>query len=238
AALHIKHTLRRNYPIIGRLRYTFDSIRPETRQRFSAGELGGKPFTRRQRSIVRQRAKNEKHTVAVGMQDDPNRIGYAWASRPAYPKHVTNTNFRVTIGSSLCEHPYSASIYNLSAMSYGALSKKAIAALNKGAKLGGFAHNTGEGGISPYHRNGGDLIWQIGTGYFGCRDENGFFSDELFKEKATFPEVKMIELKLSQGAKPGHGGLLPAEKNTEEVASIRHVQPFTTVHSPSSHTAF
>lgn len=237
-AFQTKHTLRKNYPIIGRLRYTLESIRPEMRQYFFEGELDGKPFNRRQRSIVYQRAKNEKQTVAFGMQDDPNRIGYEWASHSAYPKHVTDTNFRITVGSSQCTQPYSASIYNISAMSYGALSKKAISALNKGAKLGGFAHNTGEGGISPYHRHGGDLIWQIGTGYFGCRDENGFFSDELFKEKANFPEVKMIELKLSQGAKPGHGGLLPAEKNTEEVAQIRHVQPFTTVHSPSSHTAF
>ena len=233
-----KHTLRKNYPIIGRLRYVLESVRPELRQYFFEGELDGKPFNRRERSIVYQRAKNQKQTVSFGMQDDPNRIGYEWASHSVYPKHVTNTDFRVLIGNDQCSQPYSASIYNISAMSYGALSKKAITSLNKGAQIGKFAHNTGEGGISSYHRSGGDLIWQIGTGYFGCRDENGFFSDELFKERSAYPEVKMIELKLSQGAKPGHGGLLPAEKNTEEVAKIRSIKPFTTVHSPSSHSAF
>lgn len=233
-----RHTLRKNYPIIGRFRYMLESIRPEFRQYFFEGELDGKPFNRRERSIVYQRAKNEKQTVSFGMQDDPNRIGYEWASHSVYPKNVSNTNFRTTIGNEQCSQPYSASILNISAMSYGALSKKAIMSLNKGAKLGGFAHNTGEGGISGYHRSGGDLIWQIGTGYFGCRDEQGFFSDELFKERSHYPEVKMIELKLSQGAKPGHGGLLPAEKNTEEVAAIRSIKPFTTVHSPSYHSAF
>lgn len=233
-----KHTIRKNYPIIGRLRYILEEIRPELRQYFWEGELDGKPFNRRERSIVYQRAKNEKQTVSFGMQDDPNRLGYEWASHSVYPKDVSDFNFRTLIGNSQCSQPYSASIYNISAMSYGALSKKAITSLNKGAKLGGFAHNTGEGGISPYHRSGGDLIWQIGTGYFGCRDEHGFFSDELFAERSKYDDVKMIELKLSQGAKPGHGGLLPAEKNTEEVSKIRNVKPHTTVHSPSSHSAF
>lgn len=233
-----KHTIRKNYPIMARFRYLFESIRPEMRQYFWEGELDGKPFNRRERSIVYQRAKNEKQTVSFGMQDDPNRIGYEWASHSVYPKHITDDNFRTMIGSDLCSQPYNASIYNISAMSYGALSKRAITALNEGAKIGGFAHNTGEGGISQYHRSGGDLIWQIGTGYFGCRDENGYFNDELFKERANYPEVKMIELKLSQGAKPGHGGLLPAEKNTPEIAKIRSITPYTTVHSPSGHTAF
>lgn len=237
-AFQTKHTIRKNYPIIGRLRYILESVRPELRQYFFEGELDGKPFNRRERSIVYQRAKNEKQTVSFGMQDDPNRIGYEWASHSVYPKHITDLNFRTTIGNSSCKQPYSASIYNISAMSYGALSKKAITALNKGAQLGGFAHNTGEGGISDYHRSGGDLIWQIGTGYFGCRTKDGNFSEELFKERTAYPEVKMIELKLSQGAKPGHGGLLPAEKNTIEVSKIRNVEPFTTVHSPSSHSAF
>lgn len=237
-AFQTKHTIRKNYPIIGRLRYILEEIRPELRQYFWEGELDGKPFNRRERSIVYQRAKNEKQTVAFGMQDDPNRIGYEWASHSVYPKTISDFNFRTLIGNEQCSQPYNASIYNISAMSYGALSKKAITSLNKGAKLGGFAHNTGEGGISPYHRSGGDLIWQIGTGYFGCRDEHGFFSEELFKERSQYPEVKMVELKLSQGAKPGHGGLLPAEKNTLEVSQIRNVKPHTTVHSPSSHTAF
>ena len=237
-AFQTKHTIRKNYPIIGRLRYILEEIRPELRQYFWEGELDGKPFNRRERSIVYQRAKNEKQTVSFGMQDDPNRIGYEWASHSVYPKSISDFNFRTLIGNEQCKQPYSASIYNISAMSYGALSKKAIESLNKGAKLGGFAHNTGEGGISSYHRSGGDLIWQIGTGYFGCRDEHGFFDDNLFKERSNYPDVKMIELKLSQGAKPGHGGLLPAEKNTVEVSKIRNVKPHTTVHSPSSHSAF
>jgi len=179
-----KHTIRKNYPIIGRIRYMLEEIRPELRQYFWEGELDGKPFNRRERSIVYQRAKNEKQTVSFGMQDDPNRIGYEWASHSVYPKDVSDFNFRTLIGNSQCSQPYSASIYNISAMSYGALSKKAIISLNKGAKLGGFAHNTGEGGISPYHRSGGVLIWQIGTGYFGCRDEHGFVNDELFAERS------------------------------------------------------
>ncbi len=233
-----KHTIRKNYPILGRFRYMFEAIRPEMRQYFFEGELDGKPFNRRERSIVYQRAKNEKQTVSFGMQDDPNRIGYEWASHSVYPKHVQNEDFRTLIGGDQCTQPYNASIYNISAMSYGALSKKAITSLNEGAKIGGFAHNTGEGGISQYHRSGGDLIWQIGTGYFGCRDEKGFFDDKLFEERSHYPEVKMIELKLSQGAKPGHGGLLPAEKNTPEIAKIRSIVPNTTVHSPSSHSAF
>lgn len=178
-----KHSIRKNYPIIGRLRYLFEGMRVELRQYFWENELDGKPFNRRERSIVYQRAKNEKQTVSFGMQDDPNRIGYQWASHSVYPKNLSDFNFRTLIGNSQCKQPYSASIYNISAMSYGALSKTAISSLNKGAKMGEFAHNTGEGGISPYHRSGGDLIWQIGTGYFGCRDENGFFSDALFQEK-------------------------------------------------------
>ncbi|AWG25733.1 FMN-binding glutamate synthase family protein [Flavobacterium kingsejongi] len=233
-----KHSIRKNYPLIGRLRYFFESVRPEFRQYFIEGELDGKPFNRRQRSIVYQRAKNVKQTISFGMQDDPNRIGYEWAAHSIYPKRADKNFFRTTIGNSQCQQPYSASIYNISAMSYGALSKTAISALNKGAQRGGFAHNTGEGGISDFHLQGGDLIWQIGTGYFGCRNEDGSFSGELFAERASYPQVKMIELKLSQGAKPGHGGLLPGEKNTPEIARIRSIKPFVAVHSPSSHTAF
>lgn len=235
--LQPRHALRRNYPVAGRIRYILESIRPELRQYFFEGELDGKPFSRRLRSIVYQRAKNVKQTVSFGMQDDPNRIGYEWAAHSIYPVAV-KSDFRVLIGNRSCLQPYNASVLNIGAMSYGALSKTAVSSLNKGAAMGGFAHNTGEGGISDYHLEGGDLIWQIGTGYFGCRDENGFFSDELFSEKAKHPNVKMIEVKLSQGAKPGHGGLLPSHKNTPEIAKIRNIQPFTTVHSPSAHTAF
>lgn len=233
-----KHSLRKNYPLVGRLRYFFESIRPEMRQYFIEGELDGKPFNRRQRSIVYQRAKNQKQTISFGMQDDPNRIGYEWAAHSVYPKKADIKTFRTMVGSSHCLQPYSASVLNIGAMSYGALSKTAVESLNKGAALGKFAHNTGEGGISEYHLQGGDVIWQIGTGYFGCRDEHGNFDEQLFAEKAALDHVKMIELKLSQGAKPGHGGLLPSHKNTPEIAAIRHIKPYTTVHSPSAHSAF
>lgn len=233
-----KHAIRKNYPLVGRLRYLFESIRPEFRQYFFEGELDGKPFNRRQRSIVYQRAKNVKQTISFGMQDDPNRIGYEWAAHSVYPKKADHTHFRVLIGNEQCKQPYSASIYNIGAMSYGALSKTAITALNKGAMKGSFAHNTGEGGISEFHLQGADIIWQIGTGYFGCRNDDGTFSEALFAAKSTLPQVKMIEIKLSQGAKPGHGGLLPAKKNTPEIAAIRNIKPFTSVHSPAAHSAF
>lgn len=233
-----KHTILKNYPVIGYFRYLFESIRPELRQYFWESELDGKPFSRRQRSIVYQRAKNEKQTVAFGMQDDPDTPGHTWVAHSIFPVEIKDKDLRVTIGNSFCSQPYDASILNIGAMSYGALSKTAIQSLNEGAALGGFAHNTGEGGISDYHLKGGDLIWQIGTGYFGCRDDEGNFHPELFSIKARHPKVKMIELKLSQGAKPGHGGILPAEKNTEEIATIRNVQPFTTVASPPAHSAF
>ncbi len=233
-----KHALRKNYPLIGRLRYFFESIRPELRQYFFEGELDGKPFNRRQRSIVYQRAKNEKQTISFGMQDDPNRIGYEWAAHSVYPKKANINSFRTLVGSKHCSQPYNASILNIGAMSYGALSKTAVESLNKGAALGKFAHNTGEGGISEFHLKGGDIIWQIGTGYFGCRNEEGNFDEELFAKKSALPQVKMVELKLSQGAKPGHGGLLPSHKNTPEIAAIRSIKPYTTVHSPSAHTAF
>ncbi len=170
-----KHALLRNYPLIGYLRYFFESIRPEIRQYFFESDLDGKPFNRRQRSIVYQRAKNEKQTVAFGMQADPKAPGFEWLAHSLYPQKLDEKDLRVTIGNRKCLQPYEMSIYNIGAMSYGSLSKTAILALNKGAKLGGFAHNTGEGGISEYHLHGGDLIWQIGTGYFGCRDDKGRF---------------------------------------------------------------
>ncbi|MEP6465105.1 MAG: FMN-binding glutamate synthase family protein [Parafilimonas sp.] len=232
------HAILRNFPLVGYLRYFLESIRPEIRQYFFESDLDGKPFNRRQRSIVYQRAKNEKQTVAFGMQSDPNTSGFEWAAHSVYPKNIDEKDLRVLIGNQLCMQPYNASIYNIGAMSYGALSKTAIAALNKGAKLGGFAHNTGEGGISKHHIQGGNLIWQIGTGYFGCRDAGGRFHSLTFQKNALRPEVKMIELKLSQGAKPGHGGILPAAKNTDEIAAIRQVKAGTVVHSPSAHAEF
>lgn len=241
AVLNIRqrgHSVLRNYPILGYARYLFESVRPELRQYFFESDLDGKPFNRRQRSIVYQRAKNVKQTVAFGMQGDANVPGHEWLAHSVFPVKVSEESLRVIIGNKLCSQPYNMSILNIGAMSYGALSKTAISSLNNGAALGGFAHNTGEGGISEYHLQGGDLVWQVGTGYFGCRDKSGRFSPELFTVNAGRKEVKMIELKLSQGAKPGHGGILPAAKNTPEIAAIRNIDPHTTVFSPPGHTAF
>src|SRR6476620_1276727 len=232
------HAILKNFPVIGHLRYLLESIRPELRQYFFETDLDGKPFNRRQRSVVYQRSKNEKQTVAFCMQADPTKPGYEWAAHSVYPVRIDKNDLRVWIGNGQCMQPYHASIYNIGAMSYGALSKTAIASLNEGAKLGGFAHNTGEGGISDYHLKGGDLIWQIGTGYFGCRDQQGNFSAMAFRKQALNPAIKMIELKLSQGAKPGHGGILPAKKNSPEIASIRQVVAGTAVHSPGAHSVF
>lgn len=236
--LQKKHSILRNYPLIGYLRYMLERIRPEIRQYFFESESDGKPFSRRQRSIVYQRAKNERQTVAFGMQVDPNQPGYEWIAHSNYPVRVKDTDLRVTIGNEQCSQPYNASILNIGAMSYGALSKTAVQSLNEGARIGKFAHNTGEGGISPFHLKGADLIWQIGTGYFGCRDADGNFDASRFAANAARPEVKMIELKLSQGAKPGYGGILPAAKNTDEIAAIRLVEPGTTIISPPGHKAF
>jgi glutamate synthase domain-containing protein 2 len=233
-----QHAIIRNYPVIGHLRYFFEWIRPELRQYFFESDLDGKPFNRRQRSIVYQRAKNEKQTVAFGMQADPATPGYEWVAHSIYPVKIEEKDLRVWIGNYQCLQPYHASIFNIGAMSYGALSKTAIVSLNEGAMIGKFAHNTGEGGVSEYHLRGGDLIWQIGTGYFGCRNQKLRFSASAFRKNAMRPQVKMIELKLSQGAKPGHGGILPASKNTPEIAAIRMVIPGTTVYSPTSHAEF
>lgn len=234
-----RHTILRNYPIVGHLRYLFESFRPEIRQYFFESDLDGKPFSRRQRSIVYQRAKNVRETVPFGMQSNSQDLGFEWIAHSMFPVHVKEDALRVTVGSNRCAKPYSCSIYNISAMSYGSLSKTAVKALNGGARLGGFAHNTGEGGISPFHlEEGGDLIWQIGTGYFGCRDNDGNFSEERFTQQVMHPNIKMVEIKISQGAKPGHGGILPGAKNTPEIAAIRQVEPYTTVVSPPAHSAF
>ncbi len=237
-SIQTKHAILRNYPLVGYFRYFFESIRPELRQYFWESDTDGKPFNRRQRSIVYQRAKNERETVAFGMQTDPQAIGNEWVAHSVFPCHIKDHDLRTMVGNNQCKQPYSLSVFNISAMSYGALSKTAITALNKGAALQNFAHNTGEGGISEFHNSGGDLIWQVGTGYFGCRNDDGKFDPRRFEEKANRPNVKMIELKLSQGAKPGHGGILPAAKNTAEIAAIRHVTPGTDVMSPPAHSAF
>ncbi|CAG5080716.1 FMN-binding glutamate synthase family protein [Parvicella tangerina] len=237
--IQTKHTIRKNYPLIGRLRYFFESIRPEISQYFIESDLNGRPFNRRDRSVVYQRAKAVRQTVPFGTQLHTDEPGYEWVTHSLYTSHIEEDDMRITIGSSQCSQPYSSSIMNISAMSFGSLSMNAVLALNGGAKKGNFAHNTGEGGISKYHKDpGGDLIWQIGTGYFGCRNDDGTFNAELFQKNSAHPSVKMIEVKLSQGAKPGHGGILPAKKNTPEIAAIRHVKPGTAVLSPPRHSAF
>lgn len=236
-----RHTLRRIFPIAGRLRYFMEDLRPKLYQYFIESDTDGKPIGRIDRSTIYQRAKKELDTVPFGTQLDVYEEGYEWMCHSVSPKAFDTLNHdpRVVFGNKDCTQPYSASILNISAMSYGSLSAKAVEAMNAGAKIGNFAQNTGEGGISPYHlKHGGDIIFQVGTAYFGCRDEEGNFSPELFAEKARLPQVKMIELKISQGAKPGHGGVLPAIKNTEEIAKIRHVQPHTRIVSPPYHTAF
>lgn len=237
-----KHTIRRNFPLIGRFRYLLESIRPEIMQYFVETDTEGKPLNRILRSLVYRRAKGTNDTEPFGTQMDLYQIGYEWMEHSMYakknPQEISNVP-RFMIGSKDCTQPYSSSLLNISAMSFGSLSKNAVLALNQGAEMGDFAHNTGEGGISDHHLEpGGDLIWQIGTGYFGCRKEDGSFNEKTFRDNALRPQVKMIEIKLSQGAKPGHGGILPAIKNTPEIAKIRHVRPGISVHSPPSHSAF
>jgi len=235
-----KHTIRRNFPVIGRLRYVLEAIRPEISQYFVETDTGGRPLNRIFRSMVYQRAKKVNDTAPFGTQMNVYRSGYEWMDHSMYAINKKITDFpRITIGGKDCKQPYKSSLLNISAMSFGSLSKNAVMAMNKGAKLGNYAQNTGEGGLSPYHlKYGADIIWQIGTGYFGCRNGDGTFNAETFAKNANKPEVKMIELKISQGAKPGHGGILPAIKNTPEIASIRHIKPHQDVLSPPSHSAF
>jgi len=234
------HSVRRNYPVIGHLRWFFEEIRPEIRQYLIEGSQEKVPFSRAQRSLVYQRAKNENSDIAFGTLVDVYQNGYefiAHSTRPAPP--ADPASFRVPIGGKDCSQPYSASIFNISAMSFGSLGANAILALNKGAMLGGFAHDTGEGSISPYHReHKGDLIWEIGSGYFGCRTADGNFDPVRFAEQAADPQVRMIEIKLSQGAKPGHGGILPAQKITPEIAATRGVPMDEDCVSPARHRAF
>lgn len=236
-----RHSVIRNFPIFGRVRWAMEYLRPKLYQYFIESDVDGRPINRIDRSTVYQRAKLETDTMPFGTQLDVYAEGYEWMAHSISPVdfHKLNHDPRVVFGNKDCKQPYSASVMNVSAMSYGSLSKNAIESLNLGAKMGNFAHNTGEGGLSPYHlKHGGDLIWQIGTGYFSARNLDGSFSDEAFARNANLPQVKMIEVKLSQGAKPGHGGILPAAKNTEEISKIRLVEPHTTVYSPPYHSAF
>ena len=238
-ALQTRHTILRNFPVVGHGRYLLERWRPEMQQYFIESNLDAFPVEREFRSLVYQRAKGELDTRPFGTQRDVYRVGYEWAAHSMAAHEAPEQEPRVTVGGPDCRAPYSASLLNISAMSYGSLSKVAVLALNRAAKKGGFAHNTGEGGLSPYHLEpGGDLVWQIGTGYFGCRARDGGFDPAKFRERAAAPSVRMIELKLSQGAKPGHGGILPGVKVDEEVARIRGVEVGKTVFSPPSHSAF
>jgi len=236
-----KRAIRRNFPLFGRLRYIMEDLRPKIQQYFIESDTDGRPFSRIHRNVIYQRAKKEEDTTPFGTQLDVYDNNYEWLNHSinALPFNAADYDPRVIIGGPDCRQPYSASVLNISAMSYGALSKNAIMALNQGAKIGNFAHNTGEGGLSDYHlEGGGDVIWQIGTGYFGCRTLDGNFDSDSFQTKANLPQVKMIEIKLSQGAKPGHGGILPAAKVTEEIARIRLVEVGKDVESPPYHRAF
>lgn len=233
-----KHTILRNFPVIGHIRYLFELIGPEIHQYFIESNTDGKPIDRNHRAYIYERAKLQNEMHPFGTELDVNDENFKWMQHSIYPTPELEQHPRTTIGGPDCRQPYSASLFNISAMSFGALSKNAIMALNLGAKAGNFFHDTGEGGISDYHLLGGDLVYEVGTGYFGCRTDDGHFSPERFKEKAALPTVKMIEIKISQGAKPGHGGVLPAAKNNEEIARIRGVVPHTTVLSPPGHKAF
>ncbi|CAN5429904.1 FMN-binding glutamate synthase family protein [soil metagenome] len=241
--LQSRHSILRNYPVIGHMRFLFEFVRAEIRQYFIESDNEAAPFSRQQRSLVYQRSKGEVDKRPFGTQMNVGEVGYEWINHSMIPTELPTHDFRVLIGAGRAK-PYNASIFNISAMSFGALSANAILALNAGAKRGNFAHDTGEGSISRYHRgaegkgDGGDLIWEIGSGYFGCRNDDGSFSEERFRANAEQPQVKLIELKLSQGAKPGHGGVLPGAKVTPEIAAARGVPEWTECVSPSSHGAF
>ena len=234
-----QHSLKRNYPILANLRFMIEKIRPEIRQYFLESDVDGRPYDRNRRSIVYQRAKQQLASRPFGTLQDVYQPEFEWLSHSIVPQHIKDPDFRIEVGGPQCSKPYSLSLLNISAMSFGALSANAIMALNKGAKMGGFALDTGEGAISVHHRKyGGDLIWELGSGYFGCRSSDGGFDPVLFAERASLEQVKMIEIKLSQGAKPGHGGILPAAKVTAEIATTRGVPMDRDCISPARHRAF
>ena len=236
--LQTRSTLRRNYPILAHFRYGLESVGPEIRQYFIESDTAEAPFSRQQRALVYQRAKRVNDVRPFGTQQDVYGVDYEWINHSIAPTSIPDADFRIAIGAASAQ-PYSASVFNISAMSFGALSAAAIRALNAGAKRGGFYHDTGEGSISPYHREaGGDLVWEIGSGYFGCRDDDGRFSEERFVANARDAQVRMIEIKLSQGAKPGHGGVLPAPKVSAEISATRGVPVGKDCVSPARHTAF
>lgn len=233
-----RHAVLRNYPLWGHFRYLFEFIRPEMRQYFFEDETSGTPFSRQQRTVVYERAKGDIDSKPFGTELQVMHTGHEWIGHSLAPTKIESHDFRVTIGAGRPQ-PYQHSIFNISAMSFGSLSANAISALNRGAKMGGFAHDTGEGSISPYHREGGgDLVWEVASGYFGCRTEDGHFDPEKFAAQAQSPQVKLIEIKLSQGAKPGHGGILPGAKVTAEIASTRGVPVGQDCISPAAHSEF
>ena len=237
--LQKRHAVLRNYPVIGHMRFMLEDIRPEIRQYLIESDSEELPFSRESRSLVYQRAKGVEDKKPFGTSERVYQAGYTWVTHSVAPKIIADSDFRVSVGGPDCRQPYAISLYNVSAMSFGALSANAIRALNHGAKLGGFAHDTGEGGISRYHREfGGDLIYQVASGYFGCRTPDGKFSAEKFRSQALDPQIRMIELKLSQGAKPGHGGMLPARKISPEIAEARGVPMGVDCISPPSHSTF
>lgn len=237
--IQVHHAVLRNYPISGHIRYLLEEFRPELRQYLIEDDQAAVPFSRQQRALAYQRAKNVSDTNAFGTLENLYQSGKEWFLQSTLSYPLKETNFRIMVGGERCLQPYSMSVFNISAMSFGSLSAAAIEALNQGAKLGGFAHDTGEGAISPYHKkHGGDLIWELGTGYFGCRNHDGTFSAEKFAERSRLEQVKMIEIKLSQGAKPGKGGVLPKEKITPEIAETRDVPMDADCVSPASHSAF
>ncbi|MBK7519275.1 MAG: FMN-binding glutamate synthase family protein [Gammaproteobacteria bacterium] len=237
--LQKKQAVRRNYPILAHIRFLLESIRPEIRQYFLETDTEQIPYSRQQRTIIYERAKNELNKRPFGTQNDVYRTDYEWFNHSVAPQPIASHDFRMKIGSSQCKTPYAASVFNISAMSYGALSPNAILALNEGARRGGFYHDTGEGSISTYHRrHGGDLVWEIGSGYFGCRHPDGSFNAEMFAANAASEQVKMIELKLSQGAKPGHGGVLPGSKVNAAIAEARGVAIGEDCVSPAFHSSF
>lgn len=233
-----KHTILRNFPVLGHVRFFLEFLRPEIQQYFIATDESELPYDRETRSLIYERAKNVQDTIPFGTERDILRVGYTWALHSLAPKAHSEVSSRIIVGGPDCQQPYSASLFNISGMSFGALSGKAIMAINKGALIGGFAQGTGEGGLSTYHLQGGDLIFQIGTAYFGCRNDQGNFDEREFAIEANRKEVKMIEIKLSQGAKPSHGGILPAAKLTLEIATARKVPMGKDVLSPIAHSVF
>ena len=237
--LNSSHNILRNYPVIGHLRYLFEFIRPEIQQYFVATNLSGRPYNREQRSLIYQRAKNVMDSHPFGTEHDITAPGYEYANHSIDVKEVSEDKSRIVVGGPECSQPYSASLLNVSAMSYGALSRNAVRALNHGAKLANMYQNTGEGGLTEHHLSGGgDITWQIGTGYFGCRTHDGRFDPKKFSRHANKDVVKMIEIKISQGAKPSHGGVLPADKITAEISQIRGIPMGEDCLSPPDHSAF